>query len=103
MKKMKRRFQKIEVDKKFYFKASIVKQCFEEHLTSTDRLIKVGGLSKYSTSSTGKVLNVDDIVLLDDTVIANINGALTIAVIKEIIRGTSKHKNFFGETRLAKS
>ena len=28
----------IEVYGKFYFKVSIIKQCFEEHLTSPDRL-----------------------------------------------------------------
>ena len=37
----------IEVDGKFYSKASIMKQCFEEHLTSTNKLRKVAGLSKY--------------------------------------------------------
>ena len=77
---------------KFYLKASIVKQCFEERLTSTDRSRKVAGLSKYLISPSGNVQNVDNIVLLGDTVNININGALKIAVMKEIIRGKSKLK-----------
>ena len=80
----------IEVDGKFYFKASITKQCLEEHLTSTDRLIKVAGLSKCSISPSDNVQNVNNIVLLGDTVIVKINSALRTAVIKEIIRGKSK-------------
>ena len=82
----------IEVDGKFYFNASIMKQCFEEHLTSTKRLRKVTGLLKYLISPSDNVQNVDNIVLLSDTVIVKINGALRIAVIKEIIRGKSKLK-----------
>ena len=76
----------IEVDGKLYFKASILKQCFEDHLTSTDRL------RKYVISPSDNVQNVDNIVLLGDTVLVKINGDLRIAVIKEIIRGKSKLK-----------
>ena len=56
----------IEVDDKIYFKASIIKQCFDEHLTSTDRLRKVAGLSKYLISHSDNVQNVENIVLLGD-------------------------------------
>ena len=69
-----------------------MKQSFEEHLTSTDRLRKVAGLSKYLISPSDNVQNVDNIVLLVDTVIAKINGALRIDVIESIIRGKSKLK-----------
>ena len=68
----------IEVDGMFYLKASIVKQFFEEHLTSTDRLRSVAGLSKYLISPSNNVQNDDNIVLLGDTVIVKINGALRI-------------------------
>ena len=74
----------IEFDEKFYYKTSIIKQYFEEHLTSTDRL------RKYVISPSNNVQNVDNIVLLGDTVLVKINGDLRIAVIKEIIRGKSK-------------
>ena len=74
----------IEVDGKFYFEASIMKQCFEEHLTTTDRL------RKYVIPSDN--VQKDNIVLLDDTVIVKITGDLRIAVMKEIIRGKSKFK-----------
>ena len=69
------------------FQASIMKQSFEEHLTSTDRLRKVAGLSKYLFSPSDNVQNVDNIVLLVDTVIIKINGALRIDIIESIIRG----------------
>ena len=101
MKKMKRRFQsskrigettlcpifnlivesseprsKLMGSLKFYFKASIMKQCFEEHLTSTDRL------RKYVISPSGNVQNVDNSVLLGVTVIVKINGDFRKAVMK---------------------
>ena len=73
-----------EVDGKFYFKAYIMKQCFEEHLTLIERLKKVAGLSEYLISPSDNVQNVDNI----DTVIVKINGALRIAV-KNAFKRTS--------------
>ena len=52
----------------------VLKQCFEEHLTTTDRL------RKYVIPSDN--VQKDNIVLLDDTVIVKINGDLRIAVMK---------------------
>ena len=97
--------------------------------SSTPRSKLMGSFTLKHISGLSNVQNVD-IVLLGDTVIVKITGALRIAVIKEIIRGKSKlkratpeelahlslslkevktttpqisSKDSFGETRLAKS
>ena len=77
----------IQIEGEYFFKASVVRQLFDQSSASSDRLKRVQAMGKYMDEGKSD-MNLDNIVMLGDPILHKIS----VAVIKDIIVAGKKRR-----------
>lgn len=82
----------IEIDGEFYFKASVVRQLFDQSAASNDRLKRVRAMSRYQDDEEQQKLWLDNVIMIGDPLLADNK----ISVITKIMKSNKKIKTLSG-------